>query len=176
MKLSLRTYLRPRCLYIRRSFKIQFLPLLGLLFLSDGLVGQARATNYEAQRNSFLSDVALVETGNNPRAVGSKDERGLYQFTRQTWRQHTKLSHYKAHDPSYSKQIAKKHYDWLYNNLSLKGYPPSAYWLAVAWNTGLKRTVTGRFPRISRRYAERVKILVFNDQRELLATNRRSTQ
>ena len=142
--------------------------------MSGGLVSEARAANYEAQRDSFLSAVALVETGNNPRAVGSKGERGLYQFTRATWKQHTKLSHYKAHDPSYSQVIAKKHYDWLYSNLSLKGYPPSPYWLAVAWNTGLKRTTSGRFPRVSRRYAERVKNLVFDDQRQLLAMNQRS--
>lgn len=176
MNTSLCTLPRPRYLCFRRSFSIKCLALLGVLYLSGGLVGEAHATNYERQRDSFLSAVALVETGNNPRAVGSKGERGLYQFTRQTWKQHTKKSHYKAHDPSYSQVIAKKHYDWLYKNLTRKGYPASPYWIAVAWNSGLKRTTTGRAPGMSRRYAERVTNLVFDDQRQLLAMNHRSAR
>ncbi len=150
----------------------RFLILSGLLMV--GLFSQAGAVTYDGQRDAFLEAISIVETNGNPRAIGSLGERGLYQFTRATWRQHTKRSHYEAHDPSYSKIIARKHYDWLYANLSDRGFPPSPYWLAVAWNSGLKRTTSGRFPSVSRKYAERVTNLVFDSQQHLLAMNRTS--
>ena len=142
------------------------------LILGFGLVSDAGAMNYDRQRDVFLDAVAIVETGGNPRAVGSKGERGLYQFTRATWQQHTKHSHYEAHDPKFSRMIAQKHYDWLYSNLSRRGFPPSPYWLAVAWNSGLSRTTKGKPPSMSRRYGERVSNLVFDSQRQLLAMNK----
>jgi soluble lytic murein transglycosylase-like protein len=145
--------------------------MLSGLLLITGLISRSDAATYDSQRDAFLEAVAMVETNGNPRAVGSLGERGLYQFTRTTWKQHTKRSHYAAHDPHYSTEIARKHYDWLYENLSEKGFPPSPYWLAVAWNSGLKRTTSGRFPSVSRRYAERVTNLVFDSQRQLLAMN-----
>ena len=159
------------CLRLQSTRLAGRLLLLSAFVLGLGLASEAEATNYDRQRDAFLKAVAMVETGGNARAVGSKGERGLYQFTRLTWQQHTKRSHHEAHDPGYSLTIARKHYDWLYTNLSRKGFPPSPYWVAVAWNSGLTRTTTGRFPSMSRRYGERVSNLVFDSQRQLLAMN-----
>lgn len=159
------------CLHLKTTRLAGHLLILGVLVFSLGFVSDAGAMSYDRQRDAFLEAVALVETGGNARAVGGKGERGLYQFTRSTWHQHTKRSHHEAHDPGYSLTIARKHYDWLYANLSRKGFPPSPYWLAVAWNSGLTRTTSGRFPSMSRRYGERVSNLVFDSQRQLLAMN-----
>lgn len=163
--------LKPCCLRIGTVRLAGRLLMLGGLLLATGLISRSEAATYDNQRDAFLEAVAIVETNGNPRAVGSLGERGLYQFTRTTWTQHTKRSHYEAHDPNYSTVIAQKHYDWLYENLSDRGFPPSPYWIAVAWNSGLRRTTSGRFPSVSRRYAERVTNLVFDNQRQLLALN-----
>lgn len=166
------TTLKPSCLRMGTVRLAGRLLMLGGLLLVSGLVTQSDAVTYDNQRDAFLEAVAIVETNGNPRAVGSLGERGLYQFTRTTWKQHTKRSHYEAHDPNYSTVIARKHYDWLYQHLSNRGFPPSPYWLAVAWNSGLKRTTSGRFPSVSRQYAERVTNLVFDSERQLLVMNR----
>ncbi len=46
-----------------------------------------------------LKAIAQVESRGNPRRVGRLGERGLYQFRRDTWRQHTRENFYRAHHP-----------------------------------------------------------------------------
>jgi len=115
--------------------------------------GQTRAT---VDKDSFLKAVALVESNNNPRAVGRLGERGLFQFRKETWKQYTRRSFYKAHDRQTAYEIASKHYDWLYKRFVANGYRPTPYLMAAAWNAGLSKTLSGRMPASTRSYARRV--------------------
>ena len=109
-----------------------------------------------SERETFLRAIAEVETGGNPRAIGRRGERGMFQFTRTTWRLHSKRAFADAHIPSVSFDVAAQHYEWLHNGLIRNGRTPTPYLLAAAWNAGLSRVVNGQLPRSSRDYASRV--------------------
>lgn len=109
-----------------------------------------------AERDTFLRAIAEVETGGNARAVGRKGERGMFQFTRTTWRLHSQRAFADAHIPSVSFDVAARHYDWIYDGLLRNGRQPTPYLMAAAWNAGLGRVINGPLPRSSRDYASRV--------------------
>lgn len=110
----------------------------------------------DGERDAFLRAIAEVETGGNPRAIGSRGERGMFQFTRTTWRLHSRRAFADAHIPSVSFEVAASHYEWLRDGLIRNGRNPTPYLLAAAWNAGLGRVVNGGLPRSSRDYANRV--------------------
>jgi len=110
----------------------------------------------DMDRDTFLRAIAEVETGGNARAIGRKGERGMFQFTRTTWRLHSQRAFADAHIPSVSFAVAARHYDWLVDGLVRNGRQPTPYLLAAAWNAGLGRVVNGQLPRSSRDYASRV--------------------
>jgi soluble lytic murein transglycosylase-like protein len=118
------------------------------------------AASIDGERETFLRAVAEVETGGNPRAIGRRGERGMFQFTRTTWRLHTRRAFADAHVPSVSFEVAARHYDWLYDGLVRNGRTPTPYLMAAAWNAGLSRVVNGPLPRSSRDYATRVTNIV----------------
>ena len=103
-----------------------------------------------------LRAIAEVETRGNPRRVGRLGERGMYQFRRETWRQHTAEDFRRAHHPEISTTVARRHYDWILRELRNRGHEGTPYEVALAWNAGLSRVLTGKVPSRSRLYAERV--------------------
>jgi len=134
--------------------------LFGGVVLASVLVqGAVAASAQTFDREAFLKAVAEVETGGNPRAIGRFGERGLYQFGRATWTRHTKRAFVDAHDPAIAHDIAVKHFVWLYGRLEANGATPDAYRMAVAWNGGLGRAISGRAPKSTRDYARRVAVL-----------------
>lgn len=141
-----------------RGFFAKRLAAIGLaasLWLGTGEHLSA-AEAVDGEREAFLKAIAEVETGNNPRAIGRRGERGMYQFTRTTWRLHTRRNFADAHSPAVSAQVAALHYDWLYEGLLRNGKQPTPFLMAAAWNAGLSRVVNGQVPRSSRDYATRV--------------------
>lgn len=122
-------------------------------------VGAIRAAAESLDREAFLKAVAEVETGGNPRAIGRYGERGLYQFGRTTWARHSKRPFTDAHNPQIAHDVAVQHFVWLFNRLEANGTEPTAYRLAVAWNGGLGRAISGRAPKSTRDYARRVSML-----------------
>lgn len=121
--------------------------------------GALGASAQSIDREAFLKAVAEVETGGNTRAIGSQGERGLYQFGRTTWSRHTKRAFADAHNPRIAHDVAVQHFVWLFSRLEANGAEPSAYRLAVAWNAGLSRALSGKAPKSTRDYARRVSIL-----------------
>lgn len=137
---------------IRKSSGLVLAFWLGLMPLKT----HAAHTTTAPDCDSFLKAVAEVETGGNPRAVGGQGERGLYQFTLATWRAYTTQPFIAAHDPVIAHEVAVKHFVWLQDRMLASGRQPTAHHLAVAWNSGLSRALTGRFPQSTRDYASRV--------------------
>ena len=133
---------------------------LGLVF---GMPSDLSADDaISIDRDAFLKAIAEVETGGNPRAVGRLGERGLYQFRKETWRQHTRRSFFEAHNPNVSYQVASQHFDWLYDGLVRNGVRPTNYLLAAAWNAGLSRALSGNASKSTRNYARRVANIAAN--------------
>lgn len=130
--------------------------------VSFGMLGAVQAEAAPMDREAFLKAVAEVETGGNTRAVGRLGERGLYQFNRPTWKRYTKRSFLDAHDPVIAHDIAVQHFIWLHARLTANGREPTDYQMAVAWNGGLSRALSGKFPRSTRDYARRVSTLANN--------------
>ena len=103
-----------------------------------------------------LKAIAQVESRGNPRRVGRLGERGLYQFRRDTWRQHTRENFYRAHHPGVATAVARRHYQWILAQLRARGRKGTAYEVALAWNAGVTSVISGRAPAQAHRYAQRV--------------------
>ncbi|MGH8020929.1 MAG: lytic transglycosylase domain-containing protein [Opitutaceae bacterium] len=143
----------------RRHFCVALLASCSWLGVGSKAHAEESA-NPEWDRDVFLRAISEVETGGNSRAVGQAGERGMYQFRRQTWQQHTSRSFFEAHNPVVARSVAALHYDWLLAGFRRNGRAPSVHLMAAAWNSGLSRTLNGRVSKASRDYARRVANLV----------------
>lgn len=145
-----------RMLSARRWALVAATIVTGLLVPSQSRA----ATPAPLDRDLFLRAIGEVETGGNPRAVGSRGERGIFQFSRRTWQQYTTRSFSEAHVPSVAIGVAERHFDWLHEGIVRNGREPTPYLLAAAWNAGLTRALSGNLPRATRDYALRVSNIV----------------
>lgn len=117
-------------------------------------VAAVRETGEEA----LLRAVRVVETGDNPRAVGRLGERGSYQFRRSTWREITRRPFREAHTPA-AHDVARVHLSRLADGLRAKGLPVDSFHLALAWNAGINGAAARRPPHSAVDYARRVSAL-----------------
>ncbi len=107
-------------------------------------------------REKFLDAVKEVETGGRLGAVGRNGERGPWQFTPGVWRQHSRLSFWRAHNYDDSRTVARLHFEWIKTRLEANGVEATPLTIAYAWNCGVAATVTNSVPRSTRDYASRV--------------------
>lgn len=112
-----------------------------------------------ASREATLRAIHEIENPRNLSTPGPRGELGAYQFRYATWKMHTDIPFYRAVDKSVSDTIAVKHYEWLRRGLERARLPASAYNIALAWNSGLAATVSGKSPRPAHRYADRARNL-----------------
>jgi soluble lytic murein transglycosylase-like protein len=104
--------------------------------------------------NTLLLAISLVESDANDAAIGKSGERGRYQITARTWRQHSPYHHHNAHNAVLSRQVATKHIEWIVKNLHIdKRQNP--FYVAAAWNAGLRRK-NRAIPESTMAYAKRV--------------------
>lgn len=108
-----------------------------------------------SERAAVLEAIHQLENPRNLARPGPRGELGAYQFREATWRMHTALPFARAIERACSDHVAVLHYDWLRRGLERAGLPATAYHVALAWNSGLYATVSGRAPRAAHRYAER---------------------
>jgi soluble lytic murein transglycosylase-like protein len=111
---------------------------------------------------TLLWAIREVETGNNPRAIGRLGERGAYQFRRHTWQQIAEGRPFHLAHTAEADTVARRFLRRLEDGLASAGLAPTAYNLALAWNAGLGRVVSGNIPRASIDYAARVSRLARN--------------
>ena len=128
---------------------------------SAAQVGSPVRTGTQPQFVSdFLYAIRQVETGDRyDGPPGPFGELGAYQFRRQVWAQHTRVPFSQART-SYADQVAAKHYQWIADSLRSLGVADSAWNCAAAWNCGVDKVRTGRIPRTTRDYAERVQNII----------------
>lgn len=109
----------------------------------------------------FLKAVQWVESRNNPRAVGTSGERGLFQIMPGTWEQHTTRPFGDAFDPAANRQVAVKHMRWIESTVRRYGGEPTAEVVAACYNAGVERMRRVKFdvrraPGTTRQYVARV--------------------
>ena len=109
-----------------------------------------------------LRAINWVENPTNHTRMGRFGELGPYQFRPATWRMHTRKSFSLATQREAADEVAVIHYEWIKRSLEKAGVDPSAFNIAMAWNTGVDNVVNGRAPAVSYDYAERVTNLVHN--------------
>lgn len=88
----------------------------------------------------LLAAIALVETGNAPK-IGKAGETGVHQMGVAARRDNG---------------TAAKHLAWIRAQLRRHGADDNATNIAICWNAGLTKTVTGKAPVSSYDYARRV--------------------
>lgn len=123
------------------------------LCLGFGILTVARAS--ETDRVATLEAIHNLENPRNLTRPGPCGELGAYQFRESTWRTYTSAPFSTALDRSASDQVAARHYDWLKVRLEAAHLPATPYNIALAWNSGVRATITGRAPRAARDYAQR---------------------
>lgn len=113
-----------------------------------------------SERAETLRAINWVENPTNHTRPGSRGELGPYQFLPQTWRLHTRTPFRNAVLREQADAVAVKHYEWIKDGLADAGIDPNPFNIALAWNCGLGAVKSGRVPKVSYVYAERVQNLV----------------
>lgn len=113
----------------------------------------------------FLDAVRQVEEWNG--RDGRAGERGPWQITAAVWSMHMPgISFAQARQEGPARACAVKHVAWLRSRLRAQrhgvGVADNAFNLALCWNAGFSRTITGRAPLDSYDYARRVQNLYLN--------------
>jgi soluble lytic murein transglycosylase-like protein len=104
---------------------------------------------------TLLESIAMVESGQNRKAIGKAGERGMYQVGRDAWDDANKqlkaqgYHHYqwsKWRDVTAQDMIAATHLRWIRENFMRVGKPdPTPEQIAVVWNLGWSASVSRRF-------------------------------
>jgi len=131
------------------------------------IAGSLRAT----EQWETLQAIHLIENPRNTPQPGAHGELGAYQFRQSTWRMHTRKPFRHALIRVHADQVAVAHYEWLSRQLRRNGVPASTYNIAMAWNAGIGAVVSGRVPRASRQYAQRVVNIARDLERSTIAAS-----
>lgn len=98
-----------------------------------------------ANVSDLLHAIAIVETNNNGKLIGTHNERSRYQITRGVWEKYTSYPFELASSDTeevriISLMVAKKHVEWIQKQLKANGYnPTNPTYIAVVWNAGWSR-------------------------------------
>jgi hypothetical protein len=158
---TVRTSIRP---FARVAY-----PIIALTFALIAFVGKTEA----ASRSAILEAIHNLENPRNSTKPGRHGELGAYQFRASTWRMYTSLPFSHALNRDTSDAIAIKHLEWIKRGLEAAHVPATPYYIALAWNSGLSATISGRSPRVAHDYALRASNLVSAievDRSQLLAS------
>lgn len=93
--------------------------------------------------DTLLDAIAAVESGNDPRAVGPRGERGRCQFRAATWREYTNAEFlaWAPVDCALTRGIERAHLARLCRGLTARGYSLDPALLAAAWRFGLEHAL-----------------------------------
>ena len=139
--------------------------IVALIFLGFNVAVASDAT--------LLESIAMVESGQDRKAVGKAGERGMYQLGRAAWDDSNArlvaqgYHHYqwsKWRDITAQDMIAATHLRWIRERYAHVGIlTPTPEQIALVWNTGWSAAVERRFK--PNAYAERVANLFRLSQR-----------
>lgn len=110
--------------------------------------------------STFILAIALVESGNNPRAVGKAGELSEYQITERVWRVYTSVPFTRKNASSavHSNRVATFHASKLLLAAPIVSERHTVILCAAGWHRGeayMKRPMS-RWSKETRGYADRV--------------------
>ena len=104
---------------------------------------------------TFLEAIAMVESGQNRKAIGKAGERGMYQVGRDAWKDaeerlkaegHYRFPWSKWRDATAQDRVAASHLRWIRANFVRVGKPdPTPEQIAIVWNLGWSGAVARSF-------------------------------
>jgi hypothetical protein len=104
---------------------------------------------------TLLEAIAMVESGQNRKAIGKAGERGMYQVGRDAWKDaeerlkaegHYRFPWSKWRSATAQDMVAASHLRWIKANFVRVGKPdPTPEQIAVVWNLGWSASVSRRF-------------------------------
>ena len=104
---------------------------------------------------TLLESIAMVESGQNRKAIGKAGERGMYQVGRDAWKDaeerlkaegHYRFPWSKWRDATAQDMVAASHLRWIRANFVRVGKPdPTPEQIAVVWNLGWSAAVARSF-------------------------------
>ena len=108
---------------------------------------------------TFITALALVESGNNDNAVGKHGELGRYQITGETWYQWCPGTFNITNVLVEQERVVCWHTRWIRNAMPIRVLGDPLY-LAAAWNCGLSRCQKSRWqitklPKSTQRYVKK---------------------
>lgn len=140
---------------MKSSLSLLFLLLVSSAFAAGEI---SIPTPAPASDDTLLSAIAVVETSNDSRKVGSHGERTRLQIAPATWVRFSRLPHSAAAShPQETDRVARAYLASIRRRLKSRGLPETPFFIAAAWNVGPGwRTL----PSSTVSYAERVANLV----------------
>jgi hypothetical protein len=104
---------------------------------------------------TLLEAIAMVESGQNRKAIGKAGERGMYQVGRDAWKDaeerlkaegHYRFPWSKWRDATAQDMVAASHLRWIRANFVRVGKPdPTPEQIAIVWNLGWSGAVARSF-------------------------------
>lgn len=112
---------------------------------------------------ALLLAIAMVESNNDPNAVGRHGERSQYQITRAVFAKHAPKVNFSKAQPWMFKSVALKHVFAIRKSLPVEN-SASPFWIAVQWNGGRgavlhSKMVSAHVRKPVREYADRVRAM-----------------
>lgn len=92
--------------------------------------------HFASAEQTLLMAIAHTESNGMKLAIGKKGERGLYQFTKDTWEFYTNAPFDKAFNPEVASRVAQLHLMWLTKQFQDAKHPATPRDIYIAWNTG----------------------------------------
>lgn len=140
--------------------------LLMAVVLGGTAAGLCAADQWET-----LQAIHLIENPHNSARPGAHGELGAYQFRPTTWRMHSRQPFRQALVRDHADRVAVAHYEWIVQQLRRNGLKPTTYNIALVWNAGIGAVTSGRAPRASHHYAQRVVNIADELQRATVAAS-----
>jgi len=108
----------------------------------------------------LLVAIGMVESNDNPKAIGKAGERSRWQISRDVWKETTGLPFDRAQFDAYAYPVARAHLIALKWRLTEAHVPITVKSLALAWNGGATAAILGKLENAkARAYADRVESL-----------------
>jgi hypothetical protein len=143
----------PLGVFVNRAAAFGVMRTLGILALLVVSLVTLPVVARASDDREFFYGIAVVE--NTPRGRGAAGEQTPLQLHPLTIEQHAPGFRGEL-DPIQAMRIARRHLAWLRAQLVRRGVDPSPFNLALCWNAGLSKTLSGRAPVSSYDYARRV--------------------
>lgn len=107
---------------------------------------------------AFLRSIAQRETNNDNLAIGRSGELSKYQFTKDTWRIHTRAPFWQARsNEKLAEKIAVKHLSYIKTRLQNNNRAINIDNCAWAWNAGIGSVLRSDLPESTANYIADVK-------------------